>query len=518
MSSSKQSYDGDDSDDKSDSLICGFGPRRKRRISGDDSSASAGASNDHMDDVNASLICGFGGGDGNSFTSSGQSIDSNTIAALFEDNQTNGNTNSLNNHQTTTQQSQLGKDDSHSTNNGGYNYPQASPHTERNGKNDHDRLGTVAAHSEANDDIQVQHFPLTVPTKTDPSGSPRRPIPRVSSSRSVGSDSRSVGSEGDMSMASEDAIVLMINMLENGEEGSDDVINDKGADEKEIIGRVYKKKPTNDYASIPVELEINPSSWESMLSPASSNLGRQADTGRRRSAGPGHIGKSTEKTHDKRLRRSSEGILASTMAVRTEDERRQQSSSTAIEPKPRNSPVRSEPIIDKTVPKLYDDPLSKKDAEKHQASTAPKSTVRHVSINNNVSHIDNVPPSHPPSYQTKTGEPVESFAMGFPTTIEPIQPERRRLSGMDQGLDVIAEDEATDDSTAANSIYKSSQTSKASTRAGSQSSATSYEDLIEDSFSMPTAEPMGEHAKSMARQLGMVDKRSSNKRRMSELD
>lgn len=493
MSSSKQSYDGDDSDDKSDSLICGFGPRRGRRISGDDSSASAGASN-NMDDVNASLICGFGGGDGNSFTSSGQSMDSNTIAALFEDNQTNGNTNSLNNHQTT-QQSQLGRDNSHNTNNGGHHYPQASPHTERNEKNGHDHLSTVAAHSEANDDIQVEHLPLTVPTKTDPSGSPRRPIPRVSSSRSV-------GSEGDMSMASEDAIVLMINMLENGEEGSDDVINDKGADEKEIIGRVYKKKPTDDYASIPVELEINPSSWESMLSPASSNLGRQADTGRRRSTGPVQIGKSAEKTHDKRLRRSSDGILVST------------SSSTAIEPKPHHSPVRSEPIIDKTVPKLYDEPLSKKDAEKHQASTVSKSTARHVSINNNVSHIDNVSPSQPPSYQTKTGEPVKSFAMGFPSTIEPIQPERRRSSGMDQGLDVIAEDEATDDSTAANSVFKSSQTSKASTRAGSQSSATSYEDVIEDSFSMPTAEPMGEHAKSMARQLGMVDKSSSNKRRM----
>lgn len=508
MSSSKLSYDGDDSDDKSDSLICGFGPRRGRRISGDDSYASAGASNNNMDDVNASLICGFGGGDGNSFTSSGQSMDSNTIAALLEDNQTNGNTNSLNNHQTT-QQSQLGRDNSHNTNNGGHRYPQASPHTERNEKNGHDRLSTVAAHSEANGDIQVEHLPLTVPTKTDPSGSPRRPIPRVSSSRSV-------GSEGDMSMASEDAIVLMINMLENGEEGSDDVINDKGADEKEIIGRVYKKKPTNDYASIPVELEINPSSWESMLSPASSNLGRQADTSRRRSTGPVQIGKSTEKTHDKRLRRSSDGILASTMAVRSEDERRQQSSSTAIESKPHHSPVRSEPIIDKTVPKLYDDPFS--DAEKHQASTVSKSTARHVSINNNVSHIDNVPPSQPTSYQTKTGEPVKSFAMGFPTTIEPIQPERRRSSGMDQGLDVIAEDEATDDSTAANSVFKSSQTSKASTRAGSQSSATSYEDVIEDAFSMPTAEPMGEHAKSMARQLGMVDKRSSNKRRMREYD
>lgn len=516
MSSSKQSYDGDDSD-KSDSLICGFGPRRGRRISGDDSSASAGASN-NMDDVNASLICGFGGGDGNSFTSSGQSMDSNMIATLIEDNQTKGNTNSLNHHQTTPQ-SQLGRDNSHNTNNGGHShYPHASPHTERNGlsdaldgKNDNYHLSTVTAHSETNHDIQVEHRPLTVPTKTDPSGSPRRPIPRVSSSRSV-------GSEGDMSMASEDAIVLMINMLENGEEGSDDVINNKGADEKEIIGRVYKKKPTNDYASIPVELEINPSSWESMLSPASSNLGRQADTGRRRSTGPVQIGKSAEKTHDKRLRRSSDGILASTMAVRKEDERRQQSSSTAIEPKPHHSPVRSEPIIDKTLPKLYDAPLSKKDAEKHQASTVPKSTARHVSINNNVSHIDNVPPSQPPSYQTKTSEPVISFAMGFPTTIEPIQSERRRSSGMDQGLDVIAEDEATDDSTAANSVFKSSQTSKTSTRAGSQSSATSYEDVIEDSFSMPTAEPMGEHAKSMARQLGMVDKRSSNKRRMREFD
>ena len=225
-----------------------------------------------------------------------------------------------------------------------------------------------------------------------------------------------------------------------------------------------------------------------------------------------------EKSLDKRLRRSSDGILAATMAVREDEERRQRSSSPRpIEPKPPHSPVRSEPIIDKPFPKLQAVPLSKKDAEKHQASTMPKSPTRHVSINDNVNHIDDKPrPSQPATYQTNTGEPIKSFTMGFPTAIEPIQPARRRSSG----LDVIAEDETTDDSTAANSALKSSQTSRNSSKVGSQSSVTAYEDVIEDaiddSFSIPTPAPMGEHAKSMARQLGMVDKRS--KRRMRECD
>jgi hypothetical protein len=82
---------------------------------------------------------------------------------------------------------------------------------------------------------------------------------------------------------------------------------------------------------------------------------------------------------------------------------------------------------------------------------------------------------------------------------------------MDIGLDVIAEDES-DDSTAAISVLKSSQNSS---KQASQSAALTYEDVIDEVFSMPTVEPLGEHAKSMAMQLGMVDR---PKRKMCECD
>ena len=80
-----------------------------------------------------------------------------------------------------------------------------------------------------------------------------------------------------------------------------------------------------------------------------------------------------------------------------------------------------------------------------------KSPVRHVSLNGNVELS-----SQPPSHQTNS-EPIKSYTVGFSTAVEPIQT-RRRSSGMDIGLDVIAEDES-DDSTAAISVLKSSQNS-----------------------------------------------------------
>ena len=473
--SSKHSYDGDDSD-KSDSLICGFGPRRGHTESIDDSTAVGGASARYIDvkedgDVlNASLICGFGGGDGNSFSSSGQSTGSGDMLAALMEHEMNAKTINEKNDQT---RQQLGNGDHSNVSpradeNG---LGAASKNSNMDGKNERDEV------SRNNNAIRIEHVPFTVPTKIEEGGL-RRGVPRVSSSRSI-------GSEGGLSMASEDAIVLMINMLENSDDGSNDAKNDKREDE--IIGRVYKTKPNGNYDSIPIELEIN-ANWESMVSPPTKQPGRHKQN-RRGSDGVVGGATSDKNSLDKRLRRSSDGMLAATMAVREEE--RRQSSSPTVEPKPPKTALRAEPIIDNPLPK----PQS--------VEEAMKSPVRHVSINNNVEQIDKTNSEH-----------VKSYTVGFPAVVEPIQT-RRRSSGMDVALDVIAEDES-DDSTAANSILKSSLTSKNSSKQASQSAAVAYEDVIdEDSFRMPAAEPLGEHAKSMAMQLGMVDR---PKRKMGECD
>ena len=228
--SSKQSYD--DDSDKSDSLICGFGPRRGNAESIDGDSATAGASlgdNDskevpETETLNANLICGFGrGGDGGSFASSGpESTGSEMLAALMEDEPVDMTTYQI--------KQQLGNgDQSQASSRAAANGTGAtSPNNNIDSKNERD---------EDNYDIQIQHVPISVPTKTgDSSSGPRRGISRISSNRSVGSD-------GGMSMASEDAIVLMSNMLDNSDR-SNDTMSDG---EEEIIGRVYKKKPNDNY-------------------------------------------------------------------------------------------------------------------------------------------------------------------------------------------------------------------------------------------------------------------------------
>jgi hypothetical protein len=487
--SNKHSDDGDESD-KSDSLICGFGPRRRGRAESTDDSTFAGASagdNDTKEGSNAlnsSLICGFGGGggDGNSFASSGQSTGSDMLAALMED-EMNGKTAHTTNDQTNRK---LGNGDHSAAENGSA----TSNNINTDVKNERDKV------SRSNYELRIETAPLTVPTKTSSSPSGRRAIPRVSSNRSI-------GSEGDLSMASEDAIVLMSNLLEDSEDGSNDAMDNKA--QNEIIGRVYKKRPSDKYDSIPFELEINPALWESMASPPAKHPVRQQD--RRRTEVLG--GAPPDKSLDTRLRRNSDGIVAAaTMAAVKKEEERRQSSSPTAETKAANSALRAKPTIDKPLPNppqtlKQTTPLSKKDTDKHQASVL-KSPVRHVSLNGNVELS-----SQPPSHQTNS-EPIKSYTVGFSTAVEPIQT-RRRSSGMDIGLDVIAEDES-DDSTAAISVLKSSQNSS---KQASQSAALTYEDVIDEVFSMPTVEPLGEHAKSMAMQLGMVDR---PKRKMCECD
>lgn len=446
--SSKQSYD--DDSDKSDSLICGFGPRRGHDESESiDDSTTVGASSGDADikeiseTLNSSLIIGFGRGDGGSFASSGQSTGGEEM---------NGKTV----YQTKQQAQESPR-------------PAADTMGATTTNNNY-----VSGKSELDEDyaeIRIQHMPLSVPTKKGDSSNtsvPRREISRVNSNRSV-------GSEGGWSMASEDAIVLMTNMLENSEDGSDGGMSDEDANE--IIGRIYKKRVSDKDDQIPFELEINTSS---MISPPL----------RHRSVGD--IGGTTtlEKSLDKSRRRASDGILTAGSKV---EERQPSSSPSVTHNQPPNSAVRAEQNI-------LGKPLPKPPQNAEQAIPLPRKDDT-----GNMS-------SQPPNNQTNN-EPPKSFTSGFSAGVEPMQ-SRRLSNGMDLCLDVIEEDES-DESTATNSILKSSQTSKTSSKQTSQSAAVAFEDIIEDVFPMPTSEPLGEHAKSMAVQLGMVD---TPKRRMRECD
>ncbi len=447
--SSKQSYD-----DDSDSLICGFGPRRGRAESESiDDSTTVGASSGDVDTkeisetLNSSLIIGFGRGEGGSFASSGQSTGGGE--------EMNGKTVNTSSYQT---KLQLGGDQSQESSRASADTMGAATPTNKyvSGKSELD---------ETTSEIRIQHMPLSIPTKKGDSSNtsvPRRELSRVNSNRSV-------GSEGGWSMASEDAIVLMTNLLENSDNGSDGGVSDEDANE--IIGRVYKKRLSDKDDQIPFELEINTSS---MISPPV----------RHRSVGD--IGGTTtlDKSLDKNRRRASDGIL----------EERQSSTSPLVTQQPPNSLVRADQNI-------LSKPLPKPPQNAEQAIPLP----RKDDTGNNLS-------PQPLSSQTNN-EPTKSCTSGFSAGVEPMQ-SRRLSNGIDLCLDVIEEDEC-DESTASNSILKSSQTSKTSSKQTSQSAAGAFEDIIEDEFPMPTSETLGEHAKSMAVQLGMVNK---PKRKMGECD
>lgn len=431
--SSKLSYGSSDSD-KSDSLICGFGPRR-----GHAGSISSGDN----DELNENLICGFGrGGDGGSFASSGQSTGSGDILAAMKGGDIiNGHT--VANTATNQTKQQIG--------NGDQSQPLSRAAADTRGEVSPINNDMNEHEENYQKDIQIQH----IPTKTDDGGDDSSPRRR-----------RSIGSEGGLSMASEDAIVLMMNMLENSDEdGSNDGMSDEAGNE--IIGRVYKKKPSEDFDSIPIELEINTSS---MVSPPPI---RHQD---RRSVGD--VGRTTSKIAlDTNQRRKSDGVLA---ATGKKDEEIKQSPSPVVKSQPPNSALSAE--------QMMGIPLPKQPQNVEQAIPLPKKD----NGGNNLS-------SQPITIQTNT-EPKKSFTPAVPLS-------RRRSSGMDVCLDVIAEDESDESTAASHSVLKSSQSSKTSSKQTSQSGAAAFEDIIdESSFSMPNSEPLGEHAKSMAMQLGMVNK------------
>ena len=231
---------------KSDSLICGFGPRRSRRDSNssDIDNFFLGAVGDEDDDGNndlvfsyrSSLICGFGGDGRNSAVSGGSSSsgDIEKDIDLFIDGNNNLAGDGAALALALTKNATLGNDQEMFPVRKNVNGPIWINHSTSSG---------------------LVMTPITVLTKTE--GKDGGGLRKVGSD---GSLRRSLNSIGDVSIFSEDAIVMMLDACE--EVGK----NDKFTDD-EVCGKVYKGHRNNDYESIPVEVKIDSVDLESWTSP-----------------------------------------------------------------------------------------------------------------------------------------------------------------------------------------------------------------------------------------------------------
>lgn len=102
--------------------------------------------------------------------------------------------------------------------------------------------------------LEVSDAVYSTLTKVDDGSRGRRPVRRRSGREFERRDSSS--SSDDMSMASEDAVVLMLDVLDGSEKiGSQDQEH-KSRPHTEICGRVYRHVPNVNYDHIPTELEI----------------------------------------------------------------------------------------------------------------------------------------------------------------------------------------------------------------------------------------------------------------------
>ena len=442
----QSSGDGDDTtaSGESDTLICGFGPRRARRdsTSVDSSDNLFGASDDNMDkDMKSSLICGFGDGNSRgSASSSGEIIAALEKSILYND-------------------KPKGVDREFAVSTGdGPNGDSSMPSGERKKNENEDSIhnGSSLIHEDLIFPVPTQNTSIEVPTKTAVNtrdASAKSPLSRFDSSRSVGSD-------GEMSMASEDAVVLMISMLEEVDGDVDDTTSGRQSTQENVCGRVFKRQLTNDYDSIPIELEIDSGALDQPWTP--------------------------HKIYPVASRQSA----AVDLSVPEEKETHQD--------------VLTE---DHTASKMHHaspaEPFSSNDhMNNHDPKMSKTSLAKQVSINNTNTYID----ENKGNSTTKGRNASSKSSVSF----QPLNnnytdfEERRRSSVADQNLDVIKEDDndsstiATDlkDSFVSQGTGSSSKISDASSRSGG------------DPFSSMKLKPVGEHAKSMARHLkmdGIVD-------------
>ena len=409
----KSSVDCDDTSRESDTLICGFGPRRR----GGDANSISSDNNIMENGLNSSLICGFGGGDGNSHGS--------------------GSTGGRGGEQVTTSIMVPARDTPSSA------YSTSIP----------------------------------IPTKTEDSAS--RGITRLDSNKSL-------SSEGDsMSMASEDAVVLMLNMLE--EEGDNNIGGEHGKDNEkfitdEVCGRVFKRQSITDYESIPTELEIDSGALDQSWSASLHN-------------------NNNHNSDKKILQTDNENKVVEELNSHSKD------------------------LVTKSIPPQATTPESQQtafDTRPGGPSQHPKqclkqtgmATTKNVSINNHATYIAengerNGESNVGKGRNIRTNKPTVSFQslgsnnhVSFPSAVG--------SSEVDQNLDVIEEDES-DSSTVASDL-KYSMLSEATDVVSDASSSGSDPDF----FSSTNLTPIGEHAKSMARQLKMNPSHAASSKRIRE--
>ena len=156
-------------------------------------------------------------------------------------------------------------------------------------------------------------------------------------------------------------------------------------------------------------------------------------------------------------------------------------------------------------PSSSDNPMRLEPPSPKQGCQKPTGSAKHVSINNSATYIAENRGSNVKGRSICGGKPTVSFqslsnnyTAGYPSSTEVQQ--RRRPSGVDQNLDVINEDD-NDSSTVATDLKNSFLSQSSAFSNASSSGDTSFS-------SSSRLNPIGEHAKSMARQLkmdGIVD-------------
>jgi len=154
--------------------------------------------------------------------------------------------------------------------------------------------GPISINHSASSDLVIT--PITVLTQTE--GKNGGGLQKVGSD---GSLRRSLNSMGDVSIFSEDAIVMMLDAFEEGK-------NDKFTDD-EVCGKVYKGHRNNDYESIPVEVKIDSEDLESWTSQRKTNRAKsifsRGDSGLSDTRGSG------EASNEKSLQSAIQSILKS---------------------------------------------------------------------------------------------------------------------------------------------------------------------------------------------------------------
>lgn len=234
------------------SLICGFGRRRRRTEETGDSldDAIARLRQRHLSGHdNSTLICGFGddGGSCSSAEAGDDSFEDYTRHWAYEG-------------KLPGQGNDLAKGGRSHQQNGNHNHSSHSLElgantSEENPDVDEIRVSPAQRLQLPEDKNFGEHY--SVYTKTDDGGGGNnRPACRRVSREFLRSDSSfSVSTNDDLSMASEDAVVLMLDLPNEDDDAWQDHEQKHRAHSK-ICGRVYRHVPNVDYISIPTELEI----------------------------------------------------------------------------------------------------------------------------------------------------------------------------------------------------------------------------------------------------------------------